>query len=87
VLFQLFFRAIRRCRLTANKAWSYFPWVHLQTLADMLSYKIRKVTGITAGAPKALVKYTDRISVETMTPRRGHDQADLLATILEIAFD
>jgi len=53
----------------------------------MLSYKIRKVTGIPAGAPKALVKYTDRTSVETMTPRRGHDQADLLATILEIAFD
>ena len=53
----------------------------------MLSYKIRKVTGISAGAPKALGKYTDRISVETMTPRRGHDQADLLATILEIAFD
>jgi hypothetical protein len=40
-----------------------------------------------AGAPKALIACTDRISVETMTARRGHHQAGRLTTMVEIAFD
>jgi hypothetical protein len=40
-----------------------------------------------AGAPKALLTCTDRISVETATGRRGHKQAELLPTMLGIASD